>query len=91
MLDQPYVRIDKRRLRATHSLNDDDENNNKGGSGGGGGQLYRILRASHVSEATSVNIYSPSRSLVVGTEERNATVKRRVVVAQLVYLSSNCV
>jgi len=48
--------------------NHNDNHNDNGGSGGGGGQFYRVLRASHASEATSLNIYSPSGSLVHDAE-----------------------
>ena len=74
MVNRPYVRIYKEPFRATLSLNDNNDNNDNSGSGGGGGQSYRVLRASHASKATSVNIYSPSGSLAVGTEERNNAV-----------------
>ena len=83
--------IDKKQLNAVLSPNGNTNNNDNSGSGGRGGQLYRVLRVSHTPKTTSVNIYSPSGSLVIGTEERNNSVKRRVVVARLMYLSSRYV
>lgn len=47
-IDRPYYRIEKNALQDALSQKDD----------------YRVLKANHMSEATSINLYSPSGSLV---------------------------
>jgi len=53
-VDRPYIRIAKEQLRAALSPTTD----------GGYGASYRVLRANHASKAMSINIFSPSSSLV---------------------------
>ncbi|GFH61022.1 hypothetical protein CTEN210_17498 [Chaetoceros tenuissimus] len=47
-IDRPYYRIEKNALQDALSQKDD----------------YRVLKANHISEATNINLYSPSGSLV---------------------------
>ena len=54
-IDRPYYRIDKNILQK--SLSPDDDNN-------GGDGWYRVIKANHMSQATSINLYQPSGSLV---------------------------
>jgi len=61
-IDRPYVRVDKEQLRAALSP---PEQSSEGDDGEGS---YRVLKASHRSEATSVNVYAPSGSLVHDAE-----------------------
>ena len=50
-VDRPYLRIDKDALRDTLSPN------------GSSGANYKVLKANHNSQATGVNMYSPSGSI----------------------------
>ncbi len=55
-IDRPYYRVDKNALQSALSPGEDcieDEDS-----------WYRVLRANHISEATSLNLYSPAGSLV---------------------------
>ena len=64
-LDRPYCRVDRDVLRRTLSpageLMDDDA---AVASGDEGNARYRVTRSSHMSRATSTNIYTPAGSLV---------------------------
>jgi len=55
-VDRPYVRVDKEQLKAALSPDEGEE------------WSYRVLKARHRSEATSVNVYAPSGSLVHDAE-----------------------
>lgn len=64
-LDRPYCRVDRDVLRRTLSpageLMDGDA---AVASGDGGNARYRVTRSSHMSRATSTNIYTPAGSLI---------------------------
>mmetsp|Transcript_8677 Transcript_8677/g.12785 ORF Transcript_8677/g.12785 Transcript_8677/m.12785 type:complete len:628 (+) Transcript_8677:139-2022(+) len=49
-LDRPYYRIEKNKLRDAVTHVDEEDG-------------YRLIRANHVSRATSINLYSPSGTL----------------------------
>jgi lycopene beta-cyclase len=55
-VDRPYVRVDKEELQSSLSPPPGQEDKKTSG-------WYRVLRANHVSEATSVNLFKPSQSL----------------------------
>ena len=55
-IDRPYLRLDKFELQSNLSPPSEIEEEKKSG-------WYRVLRANHISEATSVNLFSPSQSL----------------------------
>ena len=59
-LHRSYCRIDRDALRRTLSPSIEVEKQNVGE----GNAKYRVLRANHISRATSVNVYSPSGSMV---------------------------
>lgn len=52
-IDRPYFRVDKNSLQSTLSPGSDSNDS-----------WYRVLKANHISEATSNNIYKPNGSLV---------------------------
>jgi len=56
-LDRPYCRVDRNALRKTLSPNNEIND-------GEGTAKYRVIRANHIAKATSLNIYSPSGSIV---------------------------
>lgn len=55
-IDRPYYRVDKYSLKDTLSPPKDEEMSST--------SWYKVLKANHVSEALSTNMYSPSGSLV---------------------------
>jgi len=59
-LERPYCRVDRDALRRTLSPKDEVDTENEGE----GKANYRVTRANHMSRATSLNIYSPSGSMV---------------------------
>lgn len=59
-LDRPYCRIERDVLRRVLSPASEVETQNDGE----GTANYRVTRANHMSKCTSVNIYSPSGSMV---------------------------
>ena len=58
-LDRPYCRIDRDVLQKTLSPSSEVGMQNDGKENA----KYRVLRANHISSATSVNVYSPSGSM----------------------------
>ncbi len=53
-LDRPYYRVDKNALKDTLSPPD----------GSVSSEWYKVLKANHISEATSLNLYSPAGSIL---------------------------
>ena len=60
-LDRPYCRVDRDALRRTLSPKAEVEVVNAGEEGKAN---YRVIRANHISRATSINVYSPSGSIL---------------------------
>jgi len=66
-LDRPYCRVDRDALRRTLSPASelmDGDGDAAVASGDEGNARYRVTRSSHMSRATSTNIYTPAGSLV---------------------------
>lgn len=64
-LDRPYCRVDRDALRRTLSpASEMTDGDAAVTSGDEGNARYRVTRSSHMSRATSTNIYTPAGSLV---------------------------